>query len=119
MFLGFLHVRPLGDLECWCGQDGKSPWARFTSNTSTLMRWAMADSDFTVDAETGAPINIACKSGAYFQKIPNPKPGGEQQATAPCWLMSADAYRELLPVHRADAHDQLRLGGSDAARHLR
>ena len=68
----------LSNLECWRGQDGKSPWARFTSNTSTLMRWAMADSDFTVDAETGAPINIACKSGAYFQKIPNPKPGGAQ-----------------------------------------
>ena len=117
MFLGFLHVPQV--ISTVRGQDGKSPWARFTSNTSTLMRWAMADSDFTVDAETGAPINIACKSGAYFQKIPNPKPGGEQQATAPCWLMSADAYRELLPVHRADAHDQLRLGGSDAARHLR
>eukprot|EP01045_Picozoa_sp_COSAG04_P032722 COSAG04_NODE_6510_length_1312_cov_1.080791_1_plen_204_part_10 len=52
MFLGFLHVPQA--ISTVRGQDGKSPWARFTSNTSTLMRWAMADSDFTVDAETGA-----------------------------------------------------------------
>ncbi len=60
-----------------CALNGKAPWARFVSDTPTLMRWRLADSNFMIDAETGQPQPVkTCQSGAYFQRIPNPKQGG-------------------------------------------
>ena len=80
------HVWKSPGSDTWnmvCALDGKAPWARFTSNTPTLMRWKLADKCFTFSAETGLPQPMDApggatpvKSGAYFQAVPNPKAGG-------------------------------------------
>ena len=56
-----------------CNMHGNQPWSRFTSTTSTLMRWKLADQNFTIPPVGGYDFTAG---GEMFEKIPNPLPGG-------------------------------------------
>lgn len=57
-----------------CDVDGEQPWARYTSDSPSLMRWKLADRQFT------RPIPIGgydfTNNGIMFHPIPNGPPGG-------------------------------------------
>ena len=88
-----------------CALDGKSPWVRFSSTTPTLMKWKLADQNFMVSAETGQPQGVStADSGAYFQAIPNPKPGGPTHminsgSAGPMLLGIFDNHTEKLSIN--------------------
>ena len=79
---------------------GGGPWARYRSDTPTLMKWRKADDVFTLSAETGKPQPVGCQSGAYFQPIPNPKPGG------PTHMINSGSAGPMLLVAGGTAHTQ-------------
>lgn len=83
---------------------GGGPWARYRSDTPTLMKWHKADDVFTVSAETGEPQPVGCQSGPDFQPIPNPKPGGPTHminsgSAGPMLLGTYDEKKEVLMIN--------------------
>ena len=101
------HVWKSTQGEYWnmiCALDGQKPWVRYRSNTSSLMLWQKADDVFTVAAETGQPQPLGSMSGAYFQAIPNPKPGGPTHminagSAGPMLLGNYDEKKELMMIN--------------------
>eukprot|EP00937_MAST-01D_sp_MAST-1D-sp2_P006943 g6943.t1 len=63
-----------------CAYDGNGPWARYVSASADLMSWRLANTTFTVDAETRAaqptPARGNAQSGAYFHRLPGGGGGG-------------------------------------------
>ena len=68
------------------------------------MKWRKADDVFTLSAETGKPQPVGCQSGAYYQPIPNPKPGGPTHminsgSAGPMLLGTYDEKKEVLMIN--------------------
>merc|ERR1712072_427174 len=55
-----------------CALDGKTPWARYTTEDPQLMSWKLAASSFTSGTDKGAA------AGALFHKIPGAPKGAPQ-----------------------------------------
>ena len=94
-------------------KNGRSPWARYTSSDPSLMRWKLADRQFTRPLSVPLGGYDFTANGVMFHKVSRRQQKSCTSSAESCRIDSAPTITDPEPEgRRPDAHDQReQLGG--------